>query len=173
MIRLCCLKCVNSTIVKSLRTALILAVLSCIQVSQAQDVPLDIHFSQSLNFGSLAILDNHSVQFIKFDYLGNISYSKGLRVIERGHIAIAEIISPRKNALLYITTDIIQPITEANGATDNHFRLTDIYTKPYVHVAANGPTILPIGGRLETSGNGSSNYADVDYNSRFSITVNF
>ncbi len=154
------------------KSALLLGILTTLLCS-CKVSAVDIRMVNPLNFGIIAIRDNSKPQFIDMSFTGIINFSTGIRFIERGSVGNAEVYTDLKHILLFINTRIIQSETTSTHLSQEQLALTNIYTPSSIYTAYGGVTDIPIGGRIETSGSGSTFYPGEDYTGVFEITVNF
>jgi len=133
----------------------------------------EIQEVRPISFGSVVILDNASPGSINIDFLGNVTISTHFGVIETPLYGIFRLVDYPAHANLFLTGGIIQGQTTSIQFSPEQFTLTNVNLPASVRVESDGTVDFRAGGRIVTSGSGSTTFADTTYTSRLIITVNF
>nr|WP_241664413.1 DUF4402 domain-containing protein [Ningiella ruwaisensis] len=125
---------------------------------------------QSLNFGTIALVDNSSVGDIIVDKFGNVTSTSHFRVVippQPAHFLI-DGLAPNTGVSIAISHSATQMSPLTSSPETLTFSL--IESAEYVVADANGEAEIKIGAKLSTSGNGSLNFAQTDYRINYQVT---
>lgn len=115
---------------------------------------------RQLSFGEFAIQRNNSVSSLTVPLSGNSYSTNALRVIRQGHSGLLRLVELPLYTQISITPILPAEGTHAFGSSKFFITALDFPT----NISSNGMGVasLPMGGTLETSGDGGT-YYDGDY----------
>jgi hypothetical protein len=128
---------------------------------------------QALNFGTVVVASNSSVNTISIDKEGNYRITGDVYVIEAGEPAIFEASGFLGNQQLNITITSGQSATSTVEFSPEQFSVQEYKSEDLVKTNATGSATFFVGGVFTTSGNGSTNFRDSEYNANYTVTINF
>jgi hypothetical protein len=136
-------------------------------------IQADIFELESLNFGTIAVVDNNNIGTLTIDRFGNTTVSPQLRIISpptAGRLLI-DGLAPNTGisvSLSHGATQMTPLIT-----SQEFFSFTLNNYSDYLVADENGEAEIRIGATISTSGNGSLNFAQTDYQINYQITFLF
>lgn len=133
----------------------------------------DASLVRSINFGTIIVLDNDTVQTVAVDRFGSLSYSSGIRPVALGDAGLIEITGYQPGTNFVVTTSIIQSGSSSEELSSEQFELFLIDAPSNITVAGTGIAEIRFGGSIRTSGNGSEAFTDTSFNTRVRFTINF
>jgi hypothetical protein len=128
---------------------------------------------QSLNFGTIVVTNNNFQSSVIIDPVGNVQIIGGIAVIESGNHAVYQLSDLPPNTVITPNIQVINSQMIANISSEETFRLTLLPNQNTLISDSNGSATLTLGGRIDSSGNGSIRFSDTDYESTIQITINY
>ncbi len=126
---------------------------------------------QSLNFGTIAVTNNSFVSSITIAPNGNVQVVGGIAILSAGNHAVYEISDFPNNRTLNVDVTVINTEMLSQTASEETFSFSVLTNSDTIVTDNNGMAMLAIGGRIETSGNGSIRFSDTAFESTIQITV--
>jgi len=144
---------------------------SCLLVSPARAA---VELEQALDFGTLVMIDNHSVGTISMSMDGDVNFSRHFRVLTQGHAAELTLSQYPSYKMLSIGAAVMQAQTQiASGIGSEQFTLVSVETDGSVVTDSAGMARVFVGGTLQSSGDPSGHYIDTEYQARLLLTIDY
>ncbi|MDT0593848.1 hypothetical protein [Glaciecola petra] len=139
----------------------------------SKSVIADSTLVRTIDFGTIVVLDNSSVQSIEMDRFGAFTFSSGIRPIAIGEAGLIEITDYAPGTTFIVSASITQSGTSSPLISLEHFELYAIDVPSSLVVPGTGIAELRFGGSIRTSGSGSEAFTDTTFTSRVRFTLNF
>lgn len=133
----------------------------------------EVRIISSLDFGTVAILDNTTIGFLNINESGGFTSSDHFLVITPSQYGLIELYDYLPGSEVDLTATVIQATSTSPVISPEKFTLTNVNIVDSVLIDSTGVAQVRFGGRLETSGNSSLSFADTQYTHRIQISVNF
>jgi hypothetical protein len=146
---------------------------SVLLLLQTMPVNADATIVRDINFGTIVILDNDSVQTVSISQLGALSYSSGIRPVALGETGLIEITGYSPGTSFVVSTSIIQANSSSTDISNEQFELFSIDAPTNITVAGTGIAEIPFGASIRTSGSGSESFTDTSFSTRVRFTIEF
>ncbi|WP_208111416.1 DUF4402 domain-containing protein [Marinomonas balearica] len=128
--------------------------------------------SSSLDFGTIVVASNSSVQRLSLSYNGNVSYSSGIYPITEPTRAEFILTGYPNDQRVFLSSSVSTPNSSSTGYTVEQFTLTDLSVPAVITTDSSGSASFYVGGTLTTSGN-SGYYGDTAYSITYRVSINY
>ncbi|PKF61169.1 hypothetical protein CW745_11075 [Psychromonas sp. psych-6C06] len=120
------------------------------------------------------VTDNSSVSSVTVNLVDGKTLSNNkLRVLVPGQLGEFTLIDFPPYTQLYINAVILSSETTSDDYSPSQFTLDNITTLPTITVNESGIATLFIGGTLSTSGDGTNQYINSNYDGIYNISISY
>ena len=133
----------------------------------------DITEISALSFGTIAVSNNQSSEYVSISHTGTRSNSSGIHVINSAQVGEYALSNYPASQLVFLTATVVQSTTNSQLVSTEQFRLTATSIANSITTDASGNGTFYVGGTLSTSGSGSTLFVDTTYRINYQISVNY
>jgi hypothetical protein len=126
-----------------------------------------------IDFGTVAIVNNDSPRRIILDRAGNYQVGTGIYILRRGQAGVYRISGFAGNVRLFITVTASQGSTTTEDFSPEQFTIISYDHSESVTTNGLGVTEFLVGGIIETSGSGTTNFRDTTYTTQLRVSIDF
>ncbi|WP_022941859.1 DUF4402 domain-containing protein [Psychromonas hadalis] len=124
---------------------------------------------QPLSFGIIAIAKSPHIKQLTVNTDGQLQHSKGIYILQPGHVAKFSLIGYPANTMLMINATIIKPAMDIN----NSLKLIKIITKQTVTTDGTGFATIIVGGTLQSTGQPKNLDKKANYQAQIAIDIHY
>jgi hypothetical protein len=136
-------------------------------------VKADIEFISQLNFGTIAILDNTSVETYRLYEDGRVRTSDNILIVKAGAPAVIRAFNLAPNMAIVVTNLITDNEFRSGEANTDTIDFTDLSSSILLSTDESGEVVFNVGGTLATKGDDSAVYGSSFLLASFSVTIDF
>lgn len=150
---------------------MLVTTISAICLFTASANAYDVTLEQSLDFGTIVVIDNDSAGQLSIDRFGNVTISNNFRVIESGQPAVFSFTGlPSFSSPSIVISEVDSQMNPGQFSPET-FTFTVTSFDPSARANGNGDALVSVGGTLTLSASGNNAFVDATYEANFRISV--
>lgn len=126
-----------------------------------------------IDFGTIAIVNNDGPRRIILDRAGNYQVAEGIYVLRRGQAGLFRVSGFAGNVRLFVTVTPSQGSTTTDEFSQEQFSVISYDHRESVTTNGLGESEFLVGGIIETSGSGTTNFRDTTYTTQLRVSIDF
>ncbi|WP_395342094.1 hypothetical protein PN836_000065 [Ningiella sp. W23] len=128
---------------------------------------------QPLSFGTIVVLSNVEVESYQISKEGNVELSDNLLVFSPGQRGLYRVTGLPPNSNVLLSTQILDNFFRSTELNTERFRFTSLNTSVVHRTDDTGRVVLPVGGTISTSGNGSLVFGAAPHTADFIVEIDY
>lgn len=128
---------------------------------------------RKIDFGTVAVINNDIPRRVVIDRAGNYAVSEGIYTLRQGQAGLFRVSGYAGNIRLFVTVTASQSTTTTENFSPEQFTVVSYDHRESVTTNGLGISEFLVGGIIETSGSGTTNFRDTIYTTQLRVSVNF